>query len=75
MSLKIIEKQGYAFVASWNGTTVKISIPAKTPNEWGSKDMFLDLPYMTPETLEIYIMSLQEIYEHCTIETTNEPRG
>ena len=65
MSLKLIDKDGLPFVANWNGTTVKISLPAITGNEWGSKSVFLDFPFMEPEVLDLYISALQEIRDFC----------
>uniref|UniRef100_A0A6M3LMC5 Uncharacterized protein n=1 Tax=viral metagenome TaxID=1070528 RepID=A0A6M3LMC5_9ZZZZ len=67
MSVKCIEKMGVmVFICSWNGSTVKISVPSGTNNEWGAKNVFLDLPFMELEVLDCYISALQEIREFCS---------
>ena len=48
------------FVAQGCGYCLKISVPAKTDNEWASPNRFIDLPMMDKETFENFIEALNK---------------
>jgi hypothetical protein len=46
------------FVAKKEGVCLRISVPSKTTNDWGSQSEFIDLPLMDKETFKSFCSAI-----------------